>query len=279
MLEEQDLLKEIEKNRNKHNLITAKDVENLVKEESGDKVISAENDVPMSKNKYDNKRELNNIIKHSHVVIEVLDARDPLSYRSKELEKKIHLDKEKRLILILNKIDLVSNAENWGKLFRRDIPTVLFTSKAEQNEIDKVFETLYDIINSLTPHMDKVNVSLCGFPNTGKSAIINLLKKKFYDTTKSKVLPCNEIQINKKIKFFDIYGTILSKTETGPLMPRSAKNVEDLKNPVATVESVFNQISYDVLLETYEIAGFETVQEFLTNVALSKNLKIKVKYF
>jgi ribosome biogenesis GTPase A len=277
MLEEQELLKDIEKNRGRHANITPEDVKNLIQEQNGEQVVKAEEQT-IPKSKYDNKRELNNIIKNSQVVIEVLDARDPLNYRSKELEKKILLDKEKRLIIILNKTDMVSNSELWGKLFRRDIPTLLFSCKAGQKEVDQAFNSLYEIINAVTPQMDKVHVSLCGFPNTGKSSILNLLKKKFYDVCKSKILPCNEIMPTKKIKFFDICGTILSKNEIGPLMPRCSKDVEEIKNPRGVVDTIFEKISSDYLLETYEIPGFETAEEFLTNVATSKNLKIKVKY-
>jgi ribosome biogenesis GTPase A len=35
------------------------------------------------------KRELNNLISKSDIIIEVLDARDPFSYRSKELEHNV----------------------------------------------------------------------------------------------------------------------------------------------------------------------------------------------
>jgi nuclear GTP-binding protein len=53
-------------------------------------------------------KELKEVIENSDVVLEVLDARDPMSCRSKELEAEIinHKD-EKKIILILNKIDLI----------------------------------------------------------------------------------------------------------------------------------------------------------------------------
>ena len=46
------------------------------------------------------------IIEASDVIIEVLDARDPDCYRNKELEKLI-TDKGKKLIIVINKVDLV----------------------------------------------------------------------------------------------------------------------------------------------------------------------------
>ena len=53
-------------------------------------------------------KELKQVIENSDVILEVLDIRDPLNCRSIELEKQIlsHKD-EKKIILILNKMDLV----------------------------------------------------------------------------------------------------------------------------------------------------------------------------
>lgn len=53
-------------------------------------------------------KDLKQVIENSDVILEVLDARDPLSCRSKELESQIlaHKD-EKKIILVINKIDLV----------------------------------------------------------------------------------------------------------------------------------------------------------------------------
>jgi len=54
------------------------------------------------------QQELKQVIENSDVILQVLDARDPMNCRSKELESQIlsHKD-QKKLILILNKVDLV----------------------------------------------------------------------------------------------------------------------------------------------------------------------------
>jgi nuclear GTP-binding protein len=53
-------------------------------------------------------KDLKQVIENSDVILEVLDARDPLSCRSKELESQILAHKDdKKIILVLNKIDLV----------------------------------------------------------------------------------------------------------------------------------------------------------------------------
>jgi ribosome biogenesis GTPase A len=285
MLDEQDLMKEIEKNKSKHSLITTKDLDNMVKEGDEKNVIMGEDETVEQKEyqmtKYDLKRELNNLIKESDVIIEVIDARDPLSYRSKELEKNIYNNKDKRLIIILNKVDLVSkeNSEAWGKFIRRDIPCFLFSSKGEHDE--KTFKELFDLIGSMTATLNKkIHVGFVGYPNTGKAAIIKSLKSKFVNLARGKTLKgFNEIIINNNLRFYDKSGIIFSKNEVGPLMPKSGKSSEEVKAPMEVVKTIVETISHDLLLETYEIAEFENHSEFLENVARHKNLLIKVFFY
>ena len=53
-------------------------------------------------------RELKEVIENSDVLLQILDARDPMSCRSKELESQILSHKDgKKIILVVNKIDLV----------------------------------------------------------------------------------------------------------------------------------------------------------------------------
>jgi len=70
-----------------------------------DKRLNREN-VDMSKRTF--LKDLKEVIENSDVVLEVLDARDPLSCKSLELEEIIRGQKDvKKIILILNKIDLI----------------------------------------------------------------------------------------------------------------------------------------------------------------------------
>lgn len=53
-------------------------------------------------------RDLKEVIQNSDVILEVLDSRDPLSCKSNELEELVRSHKEeKKIIVILNKIDLI----------------------------------------------------------------------------------------------------------------------------------------------------------------------------
>lgn len=53
-------------------------------------------------------RQLKTVLDQADVILEVLDARDPIGCRSKWLEDKIlSIDSSKKIILVMNKIDLV----------------------------------------------------------------------------------------------------------------------------------------------------------------------------
>lgn len=76
-------------------------------------------------------KELKKVIEAADVVIQVLDARDPMGCRSEEIEQEV-LKQNKKLLMILNKIDLVppQNARMWQKYLRNEFPCILF--KANQ---------------------------------------------------------------------------------------------------------------------------------------------------
>lgn len=68
-------------------------------------------------------------------IFQVLDARDPLGSRSKCVEESV-LNSGKRLVLLLNKIDLVpkENVKKWLSYLRLQLPTIAFkASTQEQN--------------------------------------------------------------------------------------------------------------------------------------------------
>ena len=107
---------------------------------------------------------VNKVIKESHIIIEVLDARFPDFTRHVEIEDKI---KNKILIIVLNKCDLINkkDAEAYAKkhnaIFvsaRKRLGTTMLKKKIIR--YSKGFRTV---------------VGVMGYPNTGKSSLINAL--------------------------------------------------------------------------------------------------------
>lgn len=79
------------------------------------------------------------VVEAADVILEVVDARDPLAYRCTEVEQFVRsADPNKKIVLLLNKVDLVPRevVEKWLKYFRAELPTVAFkcsTQKQAQN--------------------------------------------------------------------------------------------------------------------------------------------------
>ena len=66
-------------------------------------------------------------------MLEVLDARDPLGCRSQHVERAVLNDPNKKLVLILNKIDLVPQevVKKWLEYLRNEFPTIAFKSSTQ----------------------------------------------------------------------------------------------------------------------------------------------------
>lgn len=147
-------------------------------------------------------REFNKVLESADVLIEVLDARDPLGTRCEEIEKAvIAAGPKKRLILLLNKVDLVpgENLRAWLKYLRNEFPTIAFKASTQKQK-SKLGRINKDILNATESmlksskciganHLMKIlgnycrnqgirtaiNVGVVGYPNVGKSSVINSL--------------------------------------------------------------------------------------------------------
>ena len=193
-------------------------------------------------------KELKKVVEASDVLIEVLDARDPDGCRNREIEQQA-VAAGKKVLLVLNKIDLVppQNARLWQRAMRREYATVLFKAgtqsqntnlaggaalhkKTMMNNAEMVekmtnlstavgTENLMNILkNYARIDGDKqskslITVGVVGFPNVGKSSLINSLKRSkaaATGNTPGVTKQMQEIQLDKNIVLLDSPGVVLT---------------------------------------------------------------------
>lgn len=207
------------------------------------------------------------LIETSDVVIEVLDARFPEETRNKNIEKLI-LKKGKRLIFALNKSDLIDKKTY---VVPKDIkPYVLISSKKREGS-----RILRELIKREVKYrdgkMERAQVGIIGYPNTGKSSLINFLigrtsAKTAYEAGFTKGL--QKLRLSSKILLMDTPGVIprekYSHTDKDKISHHvmvSARNYDKVRDPEFVVLKIFKK--YPKALKNYYKIDFENNIEIL----------------
>lgn len=129
------------------------------------------------------KREILEDLKLIDVVIELLDARIPISSRNPDIRE---LTKGKKKIILLNKCDLADEKINqkWLKVFEKEGVTMLTDSNSGKG-IEKVLKTISTMMEEEIEKQKQrgrinktIRVMILGIPNVGKSSFINRISKK-----------------------------------------------------------------------------------------------------
>ncbi|EMC94731.1 hypothetical protein BAUCODRAFT_111832 [Baudoinia panamericana UAMH 10762] len=204
--------------------------------------------------------ELYKVIDSSDVVLHVLDARDPLGTRCRSVEKYIREEApHKHLLFILNKCDLVptSVAAKWVRLLSRDHPTLAFHASLTNSFGKGTLISLLRQFSSLHTTRKQISVGFIGYPNTGKSSIINTLRKK--KVCKTAPIPGETkvwqyITLMKRIYLIDCPGIVPPSVSDTPeeLLLRGVVRVENVENPAQYVPAVLRVCERRHLERTYD---------------------------
>ena len=171
------------------------------------------------------RRQIEEDLKIIDVVVELLDARIPVSSRNPDIK---YLTKNKRKIILLNKADLADDAINkkWVEKLSKEAPVILTDSnsgRGVEKVTKKVEELMADEIarQAAKGRINKtIRVMILGIPNVGKSSFINRISKKTSmevgnrpGVTKSK----QWIRISKNQELLDTPGVLWPKFQNNEI--------------------------------------------------------------
>ena len=166
------------------------------------------------------KRQIIEDLKLIDIVVEILDARIPISSRNPDIEQYI---KSKKRLVVLNKFDLADAAENqkWVKFYENQgIEAVLVNSNSGDG-IDNAIKKIEKINKDNQKKFENkgrigkaIRVMVIGIPNVGKSTFINSLAKR------STAKVGNKPGVTKQKQWIKIDNNIEIMDTPGMLWPR-----------------------------------------------------------
>lgn len=216
-------------------------------------------------------------IREADIVAEVLDARMPELSRNHELEEKVR-EYGKELVFVLNKSDLVTRIEieatkkSLGK-------NVVFVSGKKNLGMRKLKEFL--IIMGKRKFLERAKVCFVGYPNVGKSSVINALVKRARAKVSSVAGTTKGVQwvTSPNLKIIDSPGVIpFDERNEGLIALLGSRDPQKLKRPEqAAIEVIrFLRSNYPLALElSYGIKNEGDEYELLEKIARFKHFLLK----
>ncbi|KAK8385060.1 hypothetical protein O3P69_012092 [Scylla paramamosain] len=220
-------------------------------------------------------------------VVEVHDARIPLSGRNPLFEKRLGLATLKPHLLVMNKVDLADPRcrQDVKEYYEKQgVPQVIFTNCKEPNSpgvksiVRKVSRAIKDSERYSRSEETSYSVMVIGIPNVGKSSLINALRARHLGRSKATrvgAMPGITQSVLEKIKVCEDPKVYLMDTP-GVLAPRITNVEMGLKLALAaTIKDhlVGEDIIADYLLYRLNLMGNHKYVKFLGLDAPTDNIQ------
>ena len=198
------------------------------------------------------------MIDRCEIILEIIDARFIDETRNPALEKLIK-EKGKLLIYVLNKSDLVDIPQIKKKIQTLELSPYALMSVTERRGSSELRKRIKIEASKLASNFSKINVGVIGYPNTGKSSLINLLTGKNSARTAPEAgftKGIQKIKLDSSTYLLDTPGIIpdsrYSMSDLGKMASQtkvSARNYDKIQEPDFVVHELIKQ--YPGILEKY----------------------------
>ena len=236
------------------------------------------------------KRMMQENIKLIDLVIELVDARVPMSSRNPDIDE---LGKNKARLILLNKSDLAEEKRNdaWVEYFKAKGFSVVKVNSKKGGGIKSIHGVIQEACKEKIERDRKrgilnrpVRAMVVGIPNVGKSTFINALAGKACAKTGNKpgVTKGKQwIRLNKNVELLDTPGILWPKFEDQTVGLRLAF-IGSIKDEILNTEELatemiqFMKKNYvGVLAEKYAIIENDDPYQCLADIAKSRHCLLR----
>lgn len=235
------------------------------------------------------KRMMQENIKLVDVIIELIDARVPISSRNPDMD---NITRNKPRIIVLNKIDLAdrNKTEEFVKWYKDQGLSVVLVNSKNGKGINQVISKTYELCKEKIERNKKrglinkpIRAMVAGIPNVGKSTFINKLVGKASAKTGNKpgVTKGKQwIKLKKDLELLDTPGILWPKFEDQQVGINLAL-IGSIKDDILNIEELalilieFLKNGYgDQLKERYRLSDIEQLEpiDILRNIGENRNL-------
>ncbi|KAJ7014738.1 nucleolar GTP-binding protein 2 [Populus alba x Populus x berolinensis] len=226
--------------------------------------------------------ELYKVIDSSDVVVQVLDARDPQGTRCYHLER--HLKehcKHKHMILLLNKCDLIPAwaTKGWLRVLSKEYPTLAFHASINKSFGKGSLLSVLRQFARLKSDKQAISVGFVGYPNVGKSSVINTLRTK--NVCKVAPIPGETkvwqyITLTKRIFLIDCPGVVYQNHDSETdIVLKGVVRVTNLHDAAEHIGEVLKRVKKEHLQRAYKIKEWDDENDFLLQLCKSTGKLLK----
>ncbi|XP_011042468.1 PREDICTED: nucleolar GTP-binding protein 2 [Populus euphratica] len=226
--------------------------------------------------------ELYKVIDSSDVVVQVLDARDPQGTRCYHLER--HLKehcKHKHMILLLNKCDLIPAwaTKGWLRVLSKEYPTLAFHASINKSFGKGSLLSVLRQFARLKSDKQAISVGFVGYPNVGKSSVINTLRTK--NVCKVAPIPGETkvwqyITLTKRIFLIDCPGVVYQNQDSETdIVLKGVVRVTNLHDAAEHIGEVLKRVKKEHLQRAYKIKAWDDDNDFLLQLCKSTGKLLK----